>query len=334
MRKISFSSGFVSGNAVMALLLAVCFVFASCASVSKPKSKVKSDIDYSRSGMWVYMGDGEKKADCFYVCPTVYIAMGRENNMPVNDPTVKPSFIGAANAQKGVYSDDCSMYVPYYRQASIEAYGLDPEESERYFDTAYSDVENAFLYYMKNLNHGRPLILAGFSQGSDMCIRLLKDHGNDPLVKKVLVACYAVGWRITDEDVTKYPHLKMAQGENDTGVIIAYDCEAEDVTGSLVVPEGTKTRSINPLNWKTDSTPADKSLNKGTVMNDGTMKAGLTGCYIDPVRGSLKVPDVEKSDYQPGPSCFAEGEYHIYDVNFFYQNLKENVRVRLKAFKG
>ena len=323
----------VKAVVLIALLLAFCFSVTSCSGTITPRSKVKSDIDYSRPDMWIYAGTGEAEADCFYICPTVYNAMGKDLNMPVTDPIGKFSFAGAVKSQKGVYSDCCNMYVPLYRQAAIEVYNLDAKEAEQYFDTAYADVEKAFLFYMQNCNNGRPLVLAGFSQGSDMCIRLLKDHGNDPRVRKVLVACYAIGWRVTDEDISKYPHLKTAEKEDDTGVIICYDCEAEDVTKSLVVPEGTKTRSINPLNWKTDSTAADKMLNKCSVFNDGHQTAGLTGCYIDSVRGTLKVPDVTKGDYPPGPSCFAEGEYHVYDVSFFYQNLKENVAVRLKAFK-
>lgn len=318
-----------------ALLTAACLILTSCASLSGNKAKEKSSLDYSKPGMWVCFNDGggAKDSDCFLVSPTSYVAGAKSNNMAVNDPTAKPSFIGAVNENKGVYSDRCSVYSPFYRQASIESYSMDKSESEKIFDTAYSDVENAFLYYIKNCNHGKPLVLAGFSQGADMCIRLLKDHGNDPAVRKVLVACYAIGWRVTDEDVARYPHLKTAQGEDDTGVIIAYDCEAGDVKSSLVVPEGTRTRSINPLNWKTDSTPADKTLNKGSVMKDGQMKEQLIGCRIDPDRGTLKVTDVAADDYPPGPSCFAKGEYHIYDVRFFYQNLKENVAVRLKAFK-
>ena len=117
-------------------------------------------------------------------------------------------------------------------------------------------------------------------------------------------------------------------------MIVSYDCEAIDVKSSLVVPKGAKTRSINPLNWKTDSTPADKSLNKGSLIADGSMIQGFIGCYIDPERGSLKVTDVEKSNYPSGPSCFSPGEYHVYDFRFFYRNLQENVSVRIKAFES
>ena len=149
-----------------------------------------------------------------------------------------------------------------------------------------------------------------------------------------LPADHASGSSLLKGAVRKGMSVKSfsAQGEEDTGVIIVYDCEAEDVKSSLVVPEGKRSRSINPLNWKTDPTPADRSLNKGSLMNDGSEKANLTGCYIDPERGTLKVTDVSKGDYPPGPSCFSEGEFHIYDYRFFYRNLKENVAVRLKAF--
>ncbi len=338
MQKITVKKAHMRLSGLAAAVLAVCFVIASCSKPIAPKAKVKSSIDYSKPGMWAYLNDNGgtegKTADCFLICPTVYVANGRPNNMSVSDPIVKKSFVSALNAETGIYSDSCAIYAPYYSQASLESYTMKASESEQYFDTAYADIENAFIYYMQNYNHGRPLILAGFSQGADMCIRLLKDHGDDPKVKKVLAASYAIGWRVTEDDVAKFPHLKTARGESDTGVIVVYDCEAVDVRSSLIVPEGTKTRSINPLNWKTDSTAADKILNKGSILNDGSQAANLIGCYIDPVRGTLKVPDVVKGDYPPGPSCFAEGEYHIYNVNFFYQNLRENVAVRLKAFKA
>lgn len=49
-------------------------------------------------------------------------------------------------------------------------------------------------------------------------------------------------------------------------------------------------------------------------------------------RGALKVPDVSPEDYPPGLSIFSEGIYHLYDYQFFYRNLEENVGVRLEAY--
>jgi len=50
------------------------------------------------------------------------------------------------------------------------------------------------------------------------------------------------------------------------------------------------------------------------------------------VRGSLKVPDVSPKDYPPVLSLFSEGVYHLYDYQFFYRSLQENVAVRLGAY--
>lgn len=104
-----------------------------------------------------------------------------------------------------------------------------------------------------------------------------------------------------------------------------------------MIPEGTKTNAINPLNWKTDSTPADKTLNKGACFTDYDGKitkevANLTGAYIDSSRGALKVTDINPEDYPPGLDIFEDGIYHLYDYQFFYRNLQENVAVRIDAY--
>ena len=309
---------------------------------SEAEKAAREGLDYSDGSLWIYNEDASSEgleADCFLICPSVYSANGGDYNMPTYDGTALSSFKGALNMEKGIYSDTCVMYAPVYRQVSLEVYDMTPDESAQYFETAYDDVRDAFLYYMQNYNNGRPLVLAGFSQGADMAIRLMKEFGDCPEVKKVLVACYAIGWSFTDDDLAEAPFLKPAQAEDDTGVIIAFDCEAEYVDTSLVVPAGTKTYSINPLNWKTDSTPAGKELNLGACFTDysGMITAeipNLTGCYIDPERGSLKVTDVTSEDYPPVLDMFSNGEFHIYDYLFFYRNLQENVAVRAAAFKG
>ena len=58
----------------------------------------------------------------------------------------------------------------------------------------------------------------------------------------------------------------------------------------------------------------------------------LTGAYLDPVRGALKVTDVTPQEYPAGLSIFEDGVYHLYDYQFFYRNLEENVGVRMEAF--
>ena len=295
-------------------------------------------VDYADEANWAYFEmDETGPADVFFVCPTVYSGGEDNYNMPLDDQEAKESFLGATNMEKGIYEAAGRFFAPYYRQAGLSVYELPEEEREPYLSSAYEDVKDAFLYYMDHCNDGRPIILAGFSQGADLSIRLLKDCFADEEINDLLVACYAIGWRITDEEMAAYPHLRFAAGEDDTGVIIAFNSEAEHIIDSLTIPVDTHTLAINPLNWRTDSTPAGKEDNLGACFTDygGNITSEiphLTGAYIDPVRGALKVPDVSPADYPAGLPIFSDGVYHLYDYQFFYRNLQENVGVRLDAY--
>ena len=295
--------------------------------------------DYADSGSWAYL-ETEKdgaEADVFFICPSVYQGSDPVYNMPLSDEDAKESFVGAINMEKGIYDEDSRFFAPYYQQIGLSVYEMPEAEREPYLELAYRDIAAAFDYYYETYNNGRPIILAGFSQGADMCIRLMKDCFDEEKLMNQLVACYAIGWRVTEEDVEACPQLQMAQGETDTGVIVSFNSEAVDVTDSLLIPRGTRTFAINPLNWKTDGTPADRSLNKGACFTDYSGEIvreipQLTGAYLDETRGALKVPDVSPKDYPGGLSIFEDGVYHLYDYQFFYRNLQENVEDRLEAF--
>lgn len=319
--------------------LALCLLFLVLAAGCTPQETSQTTpVDYSNPGNWAYLeADEPKAADVFFLCPTVYGGAEGAYNLSLDDRETKENFVGAINMEKGIYTDGCRLFAPYYRQVGLNVYTLPQEEQEPYLSLAYQDVKEAFLYYLDHYNHGQPIVLAGFSQGADMCIRLMKDCFAEEDTQELLVACYAIGWRLTQEEVDQFPHLRAATGEDDTGVIVSFNSEAEDITDSLLIPAGTKTLSINPLNWRTDSTPAGKEENLGACFTDyhGTILSEipqLTGAYLDPERGALKVTDVTAEEYPPGLSLFADGVYHLYDYQFFYRNLQENVGVRLDAY--
>lgn len=292
--------------------------------------------DYAMEENWAYFGLGEDKdADLFLICPTVDTR--DEYNMSMDDEEVKQSFSGALNMERGIYEDNTRMFAPYYRQAAMKIYNLSPEEREPYLELAYQDVSAAFSWYLENKNEGRPIVLAGFSQGADMCYRILKDYFGDSALQQQLVAVYAIGWPMTEQMIAEYPQIVPAASENDTGVVVSFECESEDVTGTLIIPEDMKALSINPLNWVTDSTPADKSLNTGACFTSysGKIKQEvpeLCGCYIDPERGALKVTDITPEEYPPILSFLPEGSYHLYDYQFYFRNLQQNVEQRIKAY--
>lgn len=318
--------------ALAELITVILLTLALCCSCAQENDAV----DYSQSENWAYYAEGEgKAADLFLICPTVDMGKDGEYNMAMDDAETKESFLGALNMERGIYENAATMYAPYYRQMTFPAYSLSEEEMKPYLEIAYRDVAAAFEYYFENCNNGRPIVLAGFSQGSQLLLMLMEEYFDEPQYSDKLIAAYCIGWRITENDIAEFPHLKMAQGEDDTGVIISFNSEAEGVEESLIVPKGMKTLGINPLNWKTDSTPADRSLNEGACFTkySGEIKretAQLTGAYLDEQRGTLRVTDIQPSDYSN--SLFPDGVYHLYDYQFFFRNLQRNVAVRVESY--
>ena len=158
------------------MLLLVLAAFCSMASAQEP--------DYADTAAWAYWRVGENKAaDLFIVCPTVDLGTDGNKNMSLADNEAKKNFYGALNMERGIYEQHCRMYAPYYRQAVLADYDLPANEAEPYFNFAYKDVRAAFVYYMQHENNGRPFVLAGFSQGAEMCLRLLKEFCHEDFVK-------------------------------------------------------------------------------------------------------------------------------------------------------
>ena len=301
------------------------------------QAQVQTDpLDYADLQNWAYYGLGEDRpVDVFLICPTVDIES--ETNSPEINDKLRESFAYALDLEKGIYEETGRLFSPYYRQMSINAYRLPEEEFGQAESIAYRDISDAFRWYLDNENDGRGLILAGFSQGSEMCLKLLEEYfGTESAeveaLRGQLITVYAIGWRVTEEMTEQYPQIVPASGEDDIGTVVAFDCEDGTLTGTIVIPEGVRTMSINPLNWKTGDTPADKILNKGAVMGTGAEPVpGLCGAYIGK-RGELVVTDIEKEDCPPGLDIFPEGAYHVYDYLFFFTNLKENLATRAQAW--
>lgn len=296
------------------------------------------DVDYSQQSNWAYYGIGEaeeKPADLFIICPTVDMGKHGQMAMPIDDEKLRNNFVGALNMERGIYEKHTRMYAPYYRQAVFPVYSLPLDEQEKHLARAYVDVRKAFQHYLKHHNNGRPIVLAGFSQGADMILRLMKEFFDDKALQDKLVAAYAIGWRLTEEEVKEYPWLRIAEGERDNGVIILFNSEKAGVEESIIIPRGVKTLAVNPLNWRNDSKLAHRELNLGACFTNygANIKEEIptmTGAYIDEKRGSLVVVDVPLARFPQ--HLTGNGVFHIYDYQFFFRNLQKNVGDRIEAY--
>jgi len=288
--------------------------------------------DYSSIYYWAYCPSQiEKNVDVFYVYPTLF--GGRENNnMDITDTKMRSLVQAVIPKQAGVFVDYCNVFVPYYRQMSLDGLTMDEEQRNQYFSIGLTDVEQAFDFYINNLNNGRPFIIAGHSQGSQVIIELMKSKFGDDEVFHKLVAAYIIGYSVTDEDLAECEWLKIAEAEDDIGVIITYNTQSESVTGSPVLLPNAN--CVNPLNWKTTSEYAQKELNLGAVFFKGngeidSIVGQFTDAWIDD-NGALVTGTPNVNAYSS--DIFPIGVYHMYDYSFFFNNLKENVGVRIETY--
>ncbi|MBO4916243.1 MAG: DUF3089 domain-containing protein [Oscillospiraceae bacterium] len=319
---------------LMCLFLTVILLLPSAVCAT---NGANDTMDYADAANWAYFELGEDKGvDVFLICPTVD-TLSERNSLDLNDK-LKERFIYALDLEKGIYEDAGRLFSPFYRQMSMNAYKLSAEERLPAQELAYRDVSASFRWYLEHENGGRGIILAGFSQGAQMCLELLKEYyGGDGAeavsLRDGLVAVYAIGWSVPEEMARSYPQIIPAKGETDTGVVVSFDCEDGTLSGTVATPEGTKALSINPLSWRTDGAKADKSLNLGAVMSTGAEPIpALCGAYIG-ARGELIVTDVTAEEYPAVVDIFPDGSFHIYDYLFFFTNLKENVKARTAVWK-
>lgn len=307
------------------------------------------EIDYSDKDYWVsfpYNDATDDTFDVFLIEPTVNMkdmVIGNENILKTK---TAHRFQYTFNMEKGIFGDRARIYCPLYRQKNLGCYLDDPdsetanmeisenpETAAERTEIAYNDVKAAFTYYLENANGGRPFVLFGYSQGAEMLLNIMKEMGDDPRMEDQLIAAYLIGWKVTEEDLTEYPHLNMAQGADDTGVIVCFDC----IDDRAQNPD-YHTFSINPLNWKTDDTPASPEENLGYVWidTDGVANQEIPqycGAYIDSESGMIRITDMNESLdlYNQEDGLFPQGYYHRYDLNLFYRNIQQNITDRVEA---
>ena len=352
----------------LASVMLVAMTFVSCKSSNKQVAEVSrigeipeaaqyivglekfnTPIDYSQAECWLdvpaaLMKDGVldgtaaadslKPVDVFYIYPTV---TGFRPETEVCEMTDTMMIAGAQmvrQIQTAVFDESCNVFMPYYRQISMPKPGSDYSAIIDY--VSGFDATDALDYYLTNLNQGRPFILAGHSQGASVLIALLENYmTKHPEALSRMIAAYPIGFAVTKDWLAK-TGLKFAEGATDTGVIVSWNTEGPaNLTekNMTLAPGGI---SINPINWKRDDTYADVKENLGSLTVEGKLVTpGIADARVDTVRGSVVVTTADAKLYAipaDGAAMFGPESYHLHDYGFFFNNFKQNVADRVKAF--
>jgi len=294
--------------------------------------------DYSQTHNWLALPTGSQPVDVFFVYPTTYSYNSKTQppltstwspgwNQSLAQAYIDPIIKMHVETQVGVFAKaGVNVYIPYYQQSS----GLDvlnavlwkntpqfTDVANQALQVAYTDVSNAFDYYMAHYNKApngqpRPFILAGHSQGANMLLYLLENKFRDPALRKLLVTAYVIGWSVTSDDMSSYPDslalVGICRDKVQTGCIVTYNTQQTPGDWSLV-PASMRGKmelvrknaySVNPLTWvatdpsAVESTAAPATANLGAVFYKGSL------------------PGADPSIFQPQPDGSS-----IYEVNHY-----------------
>eukprot|EP00466_Bigelowiella_natans_P008091 jgi/Bigna1/134688/aug1.26_g9396 len=89
---------------------------------------------------------------------------GHKGLLAWDDAVVAEEIPDVLSTQASAFASHCRVYAPRYRQPTGEAI-LNPEANQEAFDAAYSDIVNAFRFYMEYENNGAPYMIASNHQG-------------------------------------------------------------------------------------------------------------------------------------------------------------------------
>lgn len=331
----------MKNNKIIFAIMAILFVCAiSVCSQSKPAFAAETSIDYSDRQNWLAVPKQiDKPVDVFYLYPTIWSPLSKDEPTiaQIDNAMMRRNGPYVYDAQATAFETAGNVFAPYYRQVdAISTLALPIEEQMTLFSgTPGQDVFDALDYYFEHYNEGRPFILAGHSQGSAVLLFVLADYMKEhPDLYKRMIAAYLIGYSVTDEYLKANPHLKFAQGADDTGVIISFNTEAPNVTiNNPVLLEGA--RVINPISWTLNETPASATESLGSRIN-GRDIPNFADATLDLERGVVMCSTVakEKSPAKKNnpKRLFGEGIYHAQDCLFYYYDIRANAELRANNF--
>ncbi len=265
------------------------------------------------------------KADVFYVYPTLNTKKSDKRwNVPLTDLEQQKKVLETALPFQGsAFAEAGRFFAPYYRSAHLRSYYVDGPEGKAALALAYADVRAAFLYYFEHHNNGRPIILAGHSQGSTHCGLLLQEFFDGKPLQNQLIAAYLPGIGISATDLQNIPLLTSPQT---TGGYVTWNTFKKHIDKKAYNMWYKGKAVVNPVSWTLESTAA-KAAHKGFLYFDEQVYPQLFDTHL--IDGAIWI------DRPRGKFFFLSltmRNYHIGDINLFWQDVHDNAILRARTF--
>ena len=163
-----------------------------------------------------------RRADCFYVYPTV-----SDQQRPQATQVVDDVLRSIALYQAARYSRDCRVFAPVYRQITIQGLlqpdTITPEMREQ----AYADVREAWRTYLRRFNDGRGVVLVSHSQGTFVLRQLIREE-IDPrrAMRRKLVSALLLGGNVLGKKGSDrggdFTRVRACRAPRQLGCVVAF----------------------------------------------------------------------------------------------------------------
>lgn len=293
-------------------LTAVLFLFQSCG--------VTNDTDWwEQEEAWYDNGQGinPEFVDVFYLYSTcVASAEDSEGNISYKaalteeDRSVLDYELHSSNTK--IFPDSLNFIAPYYHQYTFESFSLPEDKHDAVVGEVIDEVLEAFDYYMKNINGGRRFVIAGFSQGAEMALEIVKHLSEGEYSR--MVAAYLIGYRVTAQDM-ECGRIVPATDSLSNGVTVSFNSIA---TKDAFWPQVNADAAFctNPINWVIDETPAEFEYEGDTL--SVKIDTGINSLIVEGI-------DIAEYRYEPLEQFCCPGNLHHWDIKFYRPYLRRNV---------
>jgi len=226
--------------------------------------------------------------------------------------------------QASIFNESCRVYAPRYRQATLYSFFDQKDNGKKALDLAYEDIKSAFSHYLVHDNSGRPIVIAGHSQGAEHVARLLRDFFDGKELMKKLVVAYLLGMPFKEKNFKQIP---PSSSPHQTRCFVTWSAFGRNAAPNYFQKDYSTAVCINPLSWSAEGEVEGKDKNLGGV-----------SCFFRRVdrrivdaqcsNGILWISKPKKRGYISLPPR----NYVLMDYNLFYMNIRENVKERIESY--
>ena len=273
------------------------------------------------------------KADVFYIYPTLLTDNKNDSwNSDIKDPNQNNVVRNIAiRYQASAWANAGRIYSPLYRQVHYRSF-YEPYTSnggKKAGEIAYDDIRRAFIFYLEKFNQGRPIIIAGHSQGAYHCKTLLKEFFDGKELQNQLVAAYIPGTRV---DINEFNTIHALKDPVDIKGYLSWNTfriNKKPKKGRHPAHFSWKKNQFvtNPIKWD-ESRSGSIEEHKGLLFYDQKIYPNSVDIVIydgllwssvpKGIKGSLLLKLIKN--------------YHFGDVNLFWKDISENAKKRVESF--